>query len=83
MLMGVLYAPAYIVMICARVRIYTAWVSALLIRDLRFSQDRNERISKKEIRVFYLDSRNFSFPRLDKDLVNAIYVSTGIFVCMD
>ena len=81
MLMGVLYAPAYIVMVCARVRIYTAWVSALLIRIYRFSQDRRRRISKKEIRVFYLDSRNTSFPRLDKDLANSHLCLDGDF-CM-
>lgn len=35
----------------------------------------------EEIRVFYLDSRNNSFPRLDKDLANSQrIVEVGIFV---
>ena len=46
MLMGCII-HSRVLIIHVRSRIYTAWVSALLIRDLRFSQDRNERISKK------------------------------------
>ena len=44
---GVYYAPVCTsIKVCACVHIYTAWVSALLIRDFRFSQDLRKRISK-------------------------------------
>ena len=50
--MGV-FIPVRINIRYVRVRIYTAWVSALLIRFQGFSQDLKWRISKKRNPRFY------------------------------
>ena len=54
----------------------TAWVSALLIWLQGFLRTSTADKQQRNPR-FLFAGRNYSFPRLDKDLAKAIYVETG------
>ena len=70
--MGV-FIPVRTVERCACVRIYTAWVSALLIRDDGFSQDLYQRISKRRDPRFLMLGTEpvIHSPHLNNDPPNA------------